>query len=199
VGLFLLFAAAATVGRRAVVANPTQSVDPGLYLAVPKWTGGDVAIGQLVSFRIPEAARPYFAGHAGRPIEDAGGWYLIKPIIAGPGDVVDTTGDRVLVNGVDAGPIYASDSDGRALPRWRARRRLAEGEWFVVSRRSPGSLDGRYFGPIREGDVEYVRRPLVRWGDEGEPWRWFGTYVDRPLEQSAGEGEAEVREPVRVR
>ena len=176
VALFVAFAVASHFGRRLVVANTTSSVDPGLYLA----SGDDVAVGRLVSFRLPEAARPYFAERAGRPFGDAAGWFLIKPVIAGPGDTVDTTGKRVLVNGVDCGPVYAHDDAGRALPSWRHRRVLRAGEWFVVSRRCPGSLDGRYFGPIRMEDVEHVRQPLVRWGGGCRPWRWLGTYVDRP-------------------
>ena len=180
IGLFLAFVLLATFGRRMVVMNPTNSVELGLYLAEP---GADVAVGRLVSFRVPEGARPYFAGRAERPLEDADDWYLVKPIAAGPGDLVDTTGGRVLVNGVDLGPVFTHDGDGRALPQWRERRMLRQGEWLVVSRRTPGSLDGRYFGPIREKDVEHVRRPLVRWGDEGGSWRWFGSYVDRPSEQ----------------
>ena len=149
---------------------------PGLYLASTE----GVAVGRLVSFRLPESTWPYFAGRAGRPVADAADWYLIKPVAAGPGDVVDTTGRRVLVNGVDLGPIYDLDGEGRPLPHWRERRVLGPGEWLVISRRCPGSLDGRYFGPVRTEQVERVRRPLVRWGGEGEPWRWFGTYVDRP-------------------
>ena len=147
VALFLAFASLSTLGRRLVVINPTESIDPGLYLAEP---GAEVAVGQLVSFALPESSRAYFAERAGRPLDDAAEWYLIKPIIAGPDDIVDTTGDRILVNDIDAGPIYTHDSAGRALPQWRHRRVLSDGEWFVVSRRCPGSLDGRYFGPIGE-------------------------------------------------
>ena len=172
VALFVALAVASHFGRRLVVANTTSSVDPGLYLASP----GEVAVGRLVSFRLPEGARPYFAGRAGRPVADAADWFLIKPVIAGPGDTVDTTGGRVLVNGLNVGPIYTHDDSGRALPSWRDRRTLGDGEWFVISRRCPGSLDGRYFGPIRTEQIEHVRRPLVRWG----PWRWLGTYRDEP-------------------
>ena len=182
--LFVGLAILSHVGRRVVIANTTSSVDPGLYLAWPD----EVAVGRLVSFRLPESVRPYFAERAGRPVEDAADWFLIKPVIAGPGDTVDTTGGRVRVNGLDCGPIYTHDDAGRALPSWRSRRVLEEGEWFVVSRRCPGSLDGRYFGPIRTQDIEHVRRPLVRWGEgsgqgggEGDgSWRWFGKYVDEP-------------------
>ena len=147
IALFLVFALLASIGRRLVVMNPTDSVDPGLYVAVP---GADVEVGRLVSLRLPESTRTYFADKAGRPEEDASEWYLIKPVSAGPGDEVDTTGSRVLVNGIDCGPIYTHDSAGRSLPQWRERRLLEKGEWLLISRRSPGSLDGRYFGPIRE-------------------------------------------------
>ena len=183
IGLFLAFVLLATFGRRMVVMNPTDSVEPGLYLAVPDWWGAELRVGRLVSFRVPEGARPYFAGRAAQPLEDASDWYLVKPVAAGPGDLVDTTGGRVLVNGVDLGPVFTHDGDGRPLPQWRERRVLHQREWLVVSRRTRGSLDGRYFGPIREKDVEHVRRPLVRWGDEGGSWRWFGSYIDRPSEQ----------------
>ena len=84
VTLFIALAVASHFGRRLVIASTTSSVDPGLYLA----TGGEVAIGRLVSFRVPEAARPYFAARAGRPVADAADWFLIKPVIAGPGDTV---------------------------------------------------------------------------------------------------------------
>ena len=177
VALFAAFAVIAQLGRRVVVANTTQSVEPGLYLAVP---GAEVGVGRLMSFRVPEAARPYFAGRAGRPVGDADGWFLIKPVAAGPGDAVDTTGRRVLINGRDLGPIFTHDGAGRKLPRWRERRTLRDGEWFVLSRRGAGSLDGRYFGPIRRQEVEHVRRPLVRWGEDGGPWRWLGTCRDGP-------------------
>ena len=187
VGLFFAFAAVAHLGRRVVVLNPTSSVDPGLYLA---WPGG-AAVGRLVSFPVPERARPYLVARAGRLVgeEEASGWYLVKPIAAGPGNHVDTTGGRLLVEGRDLGPIYTHDGAGRPLPVWRFSGKLGPDEWLPVSRRVPGSLDGRYFGPVRSEEIEHVRRPLVRWGDgssEGGSWRWFGGYVDEPLMVAGG-------------
>ena len=178
---FGAFAGLTRLGSRVVTANTTSSVDPGLYLSRPGWLGGEVRVGGLVSLRMPGPARPYFAGRAGRPVGDAADWFLIKPVAAGPGDLVDTSGDRVRVNGVDLGPIYELDTDGRGLPRVRVRRELGPGEWLLVSRRCPGSLDGRYFGPVRTADLEAVRVPLVRWGEgPGGSSAWGGTYVDRP-------------------
>ena len=175
------FALVAHGGSRAVIANTTSSVDPGLYLWRPGWTGGEVQVGGLVSLTMPEAARPYFAERAGRPVEDAADWFLVKPVAAGEGDHVDTTGNRVLVNGRDLGPIYDRDDAGRNLPRVKVNRTLRQGEWLLVSRRCPGSLDGRYFGPVTTERLEAVRVPLVRWGDGSDgSWTWGGRYEDRP-------------------
>lgn len=179
--LFGSFALLTQLGGRLVIANTTSSVDPGLYLWRPSWAGGEVRVGGLVSLVMPEAARPYFAERANRPVADAIDWYLIKPVAAGPGDRIDTTGDRVLVNGRDLGPIYDRDDAGRALPRVRVAKVLDEGEWLLVSRRCPGSLDGRYFGPVTMADLEAVRVPLVRPGEEPDGgWTWGGGYEDRP-------------------
>lgn len=187
--LFGGFVLVTQLGGRFVVANTTSSVDPGLYLWHPTWLGGNVNIGGLVSLRMPESARPYFAERAGQPLEAAADWYLIKPIAAGPGDTVDTTGDRVLVNGHDLGPIYDADDVGRALPRVRVSKVLGDGEWLLVSRRCPGSLDGRYFGPVTTADLEATRLPLVRWGEETDGgWSWFGSYVDGPWRDGQAAG-----------
>ena len=179
--IFGVFALLTQVGGRLVIANTTSSVDPGLYLWRPGWTGGEVRLGALVSLTMPEAARPYFAGRAERPVADAADWFLIKPVAAGPGDHIDTTGTRVLINGRDLGPIYDADDTGQMLPRVRVNRVLRQGEWLLVSRRCPGSLDGRYFGPVTTEQLEAVRVPLVRWGEASDGgWTWGGTYEDRP-------------------
>ena len=178
---FAGFALVAHVGSRAVIANTTSSVDPGLYLWRPGWTGGEVRRGGLVSLSMPEAARQYFAERAGRPVDDAADWFLVKPIAAGEGDHIDTTGHRVFVNGRDLGPIYDRDDAGRDLPRVKVNRVLHQGEWLLVSRRCPGSLDGRYFGPVTSDQLEAVRVPLVRWGERADgSWSWGGSYEDRP-------------------
>ena len=192
---FGAFAGLTQFSGRLIVANTTPSVDPGLYLSRPGWLGGEIHVGGLVSLRMPELARLYFAAHANRPVADAGDWFLIKPVAAGPGDLIDTTGRRVFVNGRDLGPIYDHDDLGRALPRWRDSRTLGPDEWLLVSQRCPGSLDGRYFGPVRTADLEAVRVPLVRWGGETDGgWTWGGTYVDRPQRQGDSAGRPETKE-----
>ena len=90
-----------------------------------------------------------------------GGAPLMKPIIARPGDVVTVTAGGLAVNG-KALPNTAPmprDAKGRALPAYPAGRYpVAAGDYWVASTYNAGSLDSRYFGPIR---AELVTSHLV--------------------------------------
>jgi conjugative transfer signal peptidase TraF len=154
----IAFAALAVVfGDRQIVINTSPSVSPGLYVR----TTAAPAVGQLIDFRIPAAAREYVRHRTGNDGQD---WYIIKPIVAGPGDVVDTVGSNLLINGAIIGPMPpAIDAYGRALPRWSARRVLGSEEFFVYSGRIPNSFDSRCYGPVHRNEIAAVRRPILTW------------------------------------
>lgn len=142
---------------RQIVLNTSASISPGLYVrsaAVP-------AVGRLVDFRIPLAARGYVEGRTGY---DGRNWYIIKPIVAGPGDLVDTTGEWLVINGREVARMPpAADAAGIPLPVWRSTRTLEADEFFVFSGRIPNSFDSRCYGPIRRGQIDAVRVRLVTW------------------------------------
>ncbi len=118
-------------------------------------------MGAIVDFRIPPAARQYVLARTGKSGAD---WYILKPIVAGPGDCVDTTGEYLVINGRQIAPMPSqTDDDGRPLPRWRESRVLAADEFFVFSNRIPHSFDSRCYGPIRCRWIEAVRTPLLTW------------------------------------
>jgi conjugative transfer signal peptidase TraF len=143
--------------HRILVINTSPSVAPGLYLR----SSEEPAVGKLVDFCIPPAARPYVHGRSGNSGEN---WYILKPIAAGPGDLVDTTGAWLAINGHPVAPMPpAQDSAGRVLPVWRDRRVLGSDEFFVFSNRIPNSFDSRCYGPIEYGQIESVRHPLLTW------------------------------------
>ncbi len=83
---------------------------------------------------------------------------LLKRVGAVAGDMVCV--DAVLqIRGELVGPILAEDAQGRPLPL--ARRgcfTIAPGFFFPVSRSTPLSFDGRYFGavPVRDVIAEVV-------------------------------------------
>lgn len=144
---------------RQFIVDTSPSVTPGLYVR----TGAAPTVGALVEFRLPADAQPYVRSRVadGQPVAD---WYLLKPVVAGPGDRVDTTGDWLVVNDRPVGQMPPPrDAAGRPLPRWRADRRLGPGEFFAYSDRVPNSFDSRCFGPVRAADVTAVRRLAWAW------------------------------------
>jgi conjugative transfer signal peptidase TraF len=142
---------------RQIVINTSPSVAPGFYIrsaAFPR-------IGAIVDFRIPPSARPYIFARTGRLGSD---WYILKPIVAGPGDEVDTTGGSLVIDGRRVAPMPPpTDYLGKPLPLWRSRRVLGAGEFFVFSDRIPNSFDSRCYGPINQSQIESVRTPLLTW------------------------------------
>ena len=157
VGLAALAVSSMLFANRQIIINTSPSVQPGLYLR----SSTQPAVGQIVDFRIPHAARNYIEARTGLNGED---WYILKPIVAGPGDRVDCTGPSLFINGRWIGPMPPRfDSAGRQLPAWRQRRELGPDEFFVFSSRIPDSFDSRCYGPISRSEIASVRRPLIRW------------------------------------
>jgi conjugative transfer signal peptidase TraF len=149
--------ASGLLADRQVVLNTSPSVPPGLYLR----SSAPPAVGRLVDFRIPPAARRYVLARSGRDGRD---WYILKPVVAGSGDRVDTTGPWLTVNGRQVAPMPpAADASGRPLPVWRATRTLRPGEFLVVSTRIANSFDSRCYGPVTATEIASVRVPLVTW------------------------------------
>jgi conjugative transfer signal peptidase TraF len=143
--------------NRQIVINTSPSVTPGLYIrsnAVP-------AIGQVVEFRIPVSVRSYIQSRSGHDGQD---WYILKPVVAGPGDRVDTTGGALRINGKIVAPMPPiHDGLGKALPRWTQSRALRRDEYFVFSDRISNSFDSRCYGPVTRREIESVRRLLITW------------------------------------
>jgi type IV secretory pathway protease TraF len=104
--------------NRQIVINTSPSVTPGLYVR----SNAAPAIGRLVEFRIPASVRSYIQSRTGHDGED---WYILKPVVAGPGDRVDTTGGALRINNKVVAPMPPMrDGFGNALPRWTQNRVL---------------------------------------------------------------------------
>lgn len=147
----------ACFANRQIVINTSASVAPGLYVR----SSAAPAIGQLLEFVIPQSARGYIQSRTGNSGES---WYILKPVAAVSGDMVDTTGQWLIINGRRMAPMPpARDRAGRTLPLWRDRRTLGEDEFFVFSDRIPTSFDSRCYGPIRRQQITSIRKPLLTW------------------------------------
>jgi conjugative transfer signal peptidase TraF len=89
---------------------------------------------------------------------------LIKPVVAWPGDTVETSAAGIVVNGQMLPNTVAinRDSTGRQLHPFPAGTyRVQKDELWVVSSFSPRSFDSRYFGPVPLRSVHSWIRPLL--------------------------------------
>jgi len=148
--LLLTVTLAQLLPDRFLVLNLSPSVACRLYVLVD----AEPAIDDLVEFRPEESfGSDYLCPHGS----------ILKPIAAGPGDQIDTTGEFLFVNAERIAPILTHDSEGRPLPVWRVNRVLASDEFFVLSTRVWNSLDSRYLGSIRRKEIIAVRVPVSEW------------------------------------
>lgn len=78
-------------------------------------------VGDLAIVRLPALVRAYAAarGYLGT------GVLLIKPVVAGPGDVVCRHGGLLSINGRVAARTRYADASRRLLPRWSGCLTLA--------------------------------------------------------------------------
>lgn len=148
----LAFAAPTFTARDVALYNPSASLPRGVYLR----DDGPHRRGAIVTVLARDVALQYASA---RDFTDAGDRFL-KRIAAGPGDRVCANGAVMAVNHTVVRRQFR-DAAGRALPLWEGCRTLARGEVLLLGD-SADSFDGRYWGPISEGLIEGVWRPLFR-------------------------------------
>ncbi|PKP79810.1 MAG: hypothetical protein CVT79_17890 [Alphaproteobacteria bacterium HGW-Alphaproteobacteria-18] len=86
-------------------------------------------------------------------------WPLLKQVSGLPGDTICREGTAVSINHQPAAQALLYDGMGRDLPSWDGCAMLEASEVFLLSPH-PSSLDGRYFGAVREADILGVAVPL---------------------------------------
>ena len=89
---------------------------------------------------------------------------LIKPVVAWPGDTVETSARGVSVNGHLLPHTATMDQDSsrrQILPFPAGKYLVQKNQLWVVSSFSPRSFDSRYFGPIPLNSVRSWIRPLL--------------------------------------
>jgi len=124
--------------------NRTGSAPIGLYgLSDDPFTRGAWVI---VSARSGEADWAAARGYVGRD------WPLIKRIAGLSGDEICRESSAVFVRGIHVAEALNADTLGRELPVWEGCKVLEADEVFLLNPH-PRSIDGRYFGPIKIGDL----------------------------------------------
>jgi conjugative transfer signal peptidase TraF len=153
----VIFGLCASFGLRI---NTSPSLALGLYIITTDNSAS------LVEFCLagPLGTVSLRRGYRDRGVCDDGGAPLLKPLIAGPGDVVQLSPRGICVNGVllaNTAPL-SKDTKGRPLKTWPfGRYRVAPGTVWVASSYQPRSFDSRYFGPISTATIRHRLKPLL--------------------------------------
>lgn len=152
--LLILQGLTSLYGRRFWL-NLTDSEPVGLY-RLEKFDG-KLRRGELILMRVPDQYREYVYGRHWLPE----GWLLFKHIGAVPGDVYCIAAASLVINGRALGPVYATDSKGRPLPRLQGCRQVPEDHFLPLALRIPRSFDGRYMGAVKASAIEGIARPVI--------------------------------------
>jgi conjugative transfer signal peptidase TraF len=134
-----------------VIWNRTASAPEGLYwLRDDPFTRGRWVV---LSARSEPAKWAEAHGFTGKD------WPLLKQVSGVAGDEICREETEIFINKSQAGSALLRDQKGRDLPSWNGCVTLKFGEVFLLSPH-PSSLDGRYFGPVRQADIQGVAVPL---------------------------------------
>jgi len=156
--LALIGASAVVRSDPLVVWNASASVPVGFYAITPI---ARPEVGDLVAVRPPEPLDRWLVenGYLGPDTS------LLKRVTAVPGSEVCRLGTTIIIDGDAVAEAQLRDRLGRPLPVWRGCRTLRDGEVFLLNADHPGSLDGRYFGPLHA--VTIIGRATPIWTREG--------------------------------
>jgi conjugative transfer signal peptidase TraF len=133
--------------------NVSASVPIGLYTV---HRVGALHVGDLLVVTPPEPLASFLDLRRYLPK----GVPLLKSVVALPGQTVCRIERTIFVDGGAIGDALDRDHLGRPLPVWKGCRVIAAGEVFLMNRRSPDSLDGRYFGPLPSTTIVGRADPL---------------------------------------
>jgi conjugative transfer signal peptidase TraF len=150
-----------------LIFNYTHSVPFGIYREIVDPAGTPRNPAPYVFF-CPDVRWPYMKGQPNYrdPMRSCPDGFspLIKPVVAWPGDTVETSAAGIVVNGqpLPNTATISRDSTGRQLHPFPAGTyRVQKDELWVVSSFSPRSFDSRYFGPIPLRSVHSWIRPFL--------------------------------------
>ena len=154
--VFLVVASTADIWPLRVVYNASASVPLGWYaVSEPE----ALEPGDYVVVRPPIKIEALLVerGYLGSGVP------LVKQIGAGPGATVCRHDGAISIDGTPAALARDADMLGRSLPHWSGCRRIERSEVFLLNSGSPGSFDGRYFGPSPARDIIGKAHPLWTW------------------------------------
>lgn len=144
-----------------LVWNASASVPVGLYSAR---SPDGLRRGDLVAAHAPSAVARLMAERGYLPPRVP----MLKHVAATAGQTVCRSRERISIDGAPVAQARSRDRMGRPLPAWSGCRKLRDGEVFLLNPASPGSFDGRYFGPVPARSITAILTPLWLPGTPGD-------------------------------
>ena len=89
---------------------------------------------------------------------------LLKPVAAGPGDLVCYEHAHLTVNGSAYGPV-SLEPHGTPLPLLVAGCQTVPVGMVFLASQAPKSLDGRYLGMTPVASLTAVATPVLTWSE----------------------------------
>jgi len=145
----VLFVLVTTLARRgyALTDQVSESMPKGFYLVYP---AQKITMGEVVVFHPPKFAADFLVSHHWLPNNH----WMMKHVVATPGDFVCNAHDTLTVNHHAIAPLQQFDSHGERLPVHHFCRTLQPHQYLMVSTRVKNSYDGRYFGPVEREQIK---------------------------------------------
>lgn len=138
------------------IINPSKSLTRGIYKLYPPY---NIKHGDIVVFKIPEELKTY-CKHRGYILSKTE--TLMKRVAAFSTDTIEIKNQEIFVNGVSWGKIYKADSKYRELPQLKVKDTIPNENEFLPLAQTDGSFDGRYFGPIKNQDIQAKAELFLR-------------------------------------
>lgn len=142
--------------------NLTDSIPVGLYSITHK---GELKNAYVIF--CPDNRQAFRLGLDRGYLDHAlycGGYgYLMKKVVAIPGDIVSVTKAGIFVNqaSIPFSKPKLKDGLNRSLPQWHATNyQLGKDELLTMTSQSEWSFDGRYYGLVSAKQMKGMLRPL---------------------------------------
>lgn len=142
--------------------NLTDSIPVGLYRIAHQ---GDLKNAYVIF--CPDDRQAFMLARDRNYIDQGlfcGGYgYLMKKVVAIPGDTISATKAGVFVNQarIPFSKPKLKDGLNRPLPQWHATNyQLKKNELMTMTSQSEWSFDGRYYGLVHAGQIKGMLRPL---------------------------------------
>ncbi len=149
-----------TVTTKSAAMEPTI----GAYqrLLINRTAIGGMRIGDIVAFHPPKDAQHRLCGPLPHMIQPGGAactlpeyehtkGFLVRRLVAGPGDVISIVEGRVVRNGTPERDSYTRPCGRRPQCSFPTAITIPSGMWFLMSDNRRVSEDSRFFGPIPRG------------------------------------------------